>query len=52
MITKNAGILRDKDILQEMAYKRLVSVLVSITSFNDELTPRDGTKNNYLETDD
>jgi len=37
MITKNAAILLDKDILQEMASKRLVSVLVSITSLNDEL---------------
>jgi DNA repair photolyase len=37
MITKNAGILRDKDILQEMAKKKLVSVLVSITSFNEDL---------------
>src|SRR5919206_1259833 len=37
MITKNAGILRDKDLLQKMAAKRLVSVLVSITSFNEDL---------------
>jgi DNA repair photolyase len=37
MITKNAAILQDKDILQHMASKRLVSVLVSITSLNDEL---------------
>jgi len=37
MITKNAGILRDVDILQEMAKKNLVSVLVSITSFNEDL---------------
>ena len=37
MITKNAGIMRDKDLLQEMAKKRLVSVLVSITSFNEDL---------------
>jgi DNA repair photolyase len=37
MITKNAGILRDKDILQEMAKKKLVSILVSITSFNEDL---------------
>src|SRR4028119_826433 len=29
MITKNAGILRDKDILAKMASKNLVSVLVS-----------------------
>jgi DNA repair photolyase len=32
MITKNAGMLRDKDLLTEMAKKNLVSVLVSITS--------------------
>ncbi len=37
MITKNAGILRDKDLLQQMAAKRLVSILVSITSFNEDL---------------
>ena len=37
MITKNAGMLRDKDLLQEMARKNLVSILVSITSFNEDL---------------
>ena len=37
MITKNAGILRDIPLLQEMAKKKLVSVLVSITSFNEDL---------------
>ncbi|MEJ7767725.1 MAG: PA0069 family radical SAM protein [Chitinophagaceae bacterium] len=37
MITKNAGILRDKDLLAVMAEKSLVSVLVSITSFNEDL---------------
>jgi DNA repair photolyase len=37
IITKNAGILRDKDLLQEMSKKKLVSVLVSITSFNEDL---------------
>lgn len=37
MITKNAGMLRDKDILQEMAKKRLVSILVSITSLDEDL---------------
>ena len=37
IITKNAGILRDKDLLQEMAKKNLVSVLVSITSFEEDL---------------
>jgi DNA repair photolyase len=37
IITKNAGILRDKDLLAEMAAKKLVSVLVSITSFDEDL---------------
>jgi DNA repair photolyase len=37
LITKNAGMLRDKDLLTEMASKKLVSVLVSITSFNEDL---------------
>jgi len=37
IITKNAGILRDKDLLLEMAKKNLVSVLVSITSFEEDL---------------
>src|SRR3984893_3655252 len=37
MITKNGGMLRDKDLLKEMARKKLVSILVSITSFNEDL---------------
>jgi DNA repair photolyase len=37
IITKHAGILRDKDILSKMAERKLVSVLVSTTSFNEEL---------------
>lgn len=37
IITKNAGILRDKDLLAKMAEKRLVSALVSITSFQEDL---------------
>ena len=37
IITKNAGILRDKDLLQDMAKRNLVSVLVSITSFEEDL---------------
>lgn len=37
IITKNAGILRDKELLQEMGNKHLVSVLVSITSFDEDL---------------
>jgi len=54
MITKNAGILRDKDLLQQMASKRLVSVLVSITSFNEDLRrvmePRTTTARQRLRT--
>ncbi|PWU02029.1 MAG: radical SAM protein [Bacteroidetes bacterium] len=37
MITKNAGMMRDKDILKKMASKQLVSILVSITSFDEDL---------------
>ncbi len=37
MITKNAGILRDLDLLRVMAKKNLVSVLISITSLDEEL---------------
>ena len=37
LITKNAGMLRDKDILQDMASRNLVSILVSVTSFNEDL---------------
>ena len=37
ILTKNAWILRDKDILQEMARKNIVSAMVSITSFNEDL---------------
>jgi DNA repair photolyase len=37
LITKNAGILRDKDILSRMAAKKLVSVLVSVTTFDEDL---------------
>ena len=54
IITKNAGILRDKDILTEMAKKRLVSVLVSTTSFDEELQrlmePRTTTAKQRLRT--
>lgn len=54
MITKNAGVLRDKDLLQEMARKRLVSVLVSITSFQEDLRrvmePRTTTARQRLRT--
>src|SRR5580698_172124 len=37
ILTKNSWILKDKDVLQEMAKKRLVSAMVSITSFNEDL---------------
>jgi len=37
MITKNAGMLRDMDILKKMAEKQLVSILVSVTSLNEDL---------------
>lgn len=54
MITKNAGILRDKDLLQQMASRHLVSVLVSITSLNEDLRsvmePRTTTARQRLRT--
>jgi DNA repair photolyase len=54
IITKNAGILRDKDLLSDMAKKRLVSVLVSITSLNEDLRrtmePRTTTAKQRLRT--
>ena len=37
MITKNAGMLRDMDILKDMADKNQVSILVSITTLNETL---------------
>ena len=37
ILTKNSFILQDKDVLQEMAKKKLVSAMVSITSFNEDL---------------
>ncbi|HLX90089.1 MAG TPA: PA0069 family radical SAM protein [Puia sp.] len=37
ILTKNSWILKDKDILQEMARKNIVSAMVSITSFNEDL---------------
>ncbi|HEV7334060.1 MAG TPA: PA0069 family radical SAM protein [Flavisolibacter sp.] len=37
VITKNAGILRDIDLLKEMSDKRIVSVIMTITSFNEDL---------------
>ncbi|HUR09774.1 MAG TPA: PA0069 family radical SAM protein [Flavitalea sp.] len=37
IITKNAGVLRDKDILSKMGEKNIVTVNVSVTSFDEEL---------------
>ncbi|MEO6405637.1 MAG: PA0069 family radical SAM protein [Ferruginibacter sp.] len=37
ILTKNSWILKDKDVLQEMARKNIVSAMVSITSFNEDL---------------
>ncbi len=37
LITKNACMIRDKDLFTKMAAKNLVSILVSITSFNEPL---------------
>jgi len=37
ILTKNSWIIKDKDILQEMAKKKIVSAMVSITSFNEDL---------------
>lgn len=37
IITKNAGVLRDKDLLQELGKRRLVSVILTITSLNEDL---------------
>ena len=37
MITKNGGILKDKDILARMGKKGLASVLLSITTFDEDL---------------
>jgi DNA repair photolyase len=37
ILTKNAWIIKDKDVLQEMAKKKILSAMVSITSFDDKL---------------
>ena len=37
ILTKNSRIIKDKDIIGELAKKNLVSVMVTITSFNEEL---------------
>lgn len=40
IITKNSLILRDLDILQEMAHMHLVKVMISITTLNEKLRQR------------
>jgi DNA repair photolyase len=37
ILTKNAWIIKDKDVLQEMAKKKIITAMVSITSFDDKL---------------
>ncbi|HEY8396528.1 MAG TPA: PA0069 family radical SAM protein [Flavihumibacter sp.] len=37
IITKNAGVLRDADLLADMASRKLASVLMSINSLNEDL---------------
>lgn len=37
ILTKNSWIIKDKDILQKLAAKNLVSAMVSITSFDEDL---------------
>ena len=37
ILTKNSWILKDKDLLREMAKKGIVSAMVSITSLNEDL---------------
>ncbi len=37
MITKNAGMLMDKDLIQEMASKNLISILITINTLNEDL---------------
>src|SRR5919112_1966235 len=37
ILTKNAWIIKDKDILQQMAQKKILSAMVSITSFDEKI---------------
>ena len=37
ILTKNAWIIKDKDVLQEMANKKILSAMVSITSFDEDI---------------
>lgn len=54
ILTKNSWIIKDIDILQELSKKRLVSAMVSVTSFNEELRrvmePRTTTAKQRLKT--
>lgn len=52
ILTKNSWILKDKDVLQDMGRKGIVSAMVSITSLNEDLRrvmePRTTTANQKL----
>jgi DNA repair photolyase len=37
ILTKNAWIIKDKDVLMEMAEKKILTAMVSITSFNEDI---------------
>ncbi|MEO6721207.1 MAG: PA0069 family radical SAM protein [Ferruginibacter sp.] len=37
LITKNSGMLRDKEIIKRLAEKKLISIIVSITTLNESL---------------
>jgi DNA repair photolyase len=37
LITKNAGMLRDKDIIKKLSDKNLISILVTITTLDEDL---------------
>jgi DNA repair photolyase len=37
ILTKNAWIMKDKDVLQEMAKKKILSAMVSVTSLDDKI---------------
>jgi len=54
LITKNASVLRDVDILQEMARLNLIHIMISITSLDERLIrkmePRTSTPVNRLRT--
>jgi DNA repair photolyase len=54
ILTKNSWIIKDTDILQELSKKRLVSAMVSVTSFNEDLRrvmePRTTTAKQRLKT--